>query len=376
VERKARFIAQVMRGRLDVREIEDIGDAALSYNEVKALATGNPLLMEKAEADAELTRLQRAERAHHRNRDALRYQITSSEQRIHALTALISDIDAAIAGRRDTRGDAFTMTVQSVPYKKRNEAGHRLVQFLGGEVAALANSSRPRTGARLAHLGGFDVTAVTSRVLGTIQVVLALDAVPGSEIRLTTKDLAETDPAGLVIRLENRLTGLESLRTRTVSEIDRLRTEVARAREDALKPFLQAVQLAAARDHVRRIEEQLKEAATAQQRDGCSDADGVAAHVLAALGSPTPAHDVNGAGNPSKTNAIDGASWDKPAHDRPILRGGQVPNGAHGHQPPEAVRITQRGFPENNPLTASTVIGTANVSRPAAPPGRSARPVR
>ena len=76
VERKARFIAQVMRGRLDVREIEDIGDAALSYNEVKALATGNPLLMDKAEADAEFTRLQRAERAHHRNRDALRYKIT------------------------------------------------------------------------------------------------------------------------------------------------------------------------------------------------------------------------------------------------------------------------------------------------------------
>src|SRR6266487_6484933 len=78
VERKARFIAQVMRGRLDVREIEDIGDTALSYNEVKALATGNPLLMDKAEADAELTRLQRAERAHHRNRDALRYKITSA----------------------------------------------------------------------------------------------------------------------------------------------------------------------------------------------------------------------------------------------------------------------------------------------------------
>jgi hypothetical protein len=53
-QRKARFIAQVMRGRLDIREIEDIGDAALSYNEVKALATGNPLLMDKAEADATL----------------------------------------------------------------------------------------------------------------------------------------------------------------------------------------------------------------------------------------------------------------------------------------------------------------------------------
>ena len=92
VERKARFIAQVMRGRLDVREIEDIGDAALSYNEVKALAAGNPLLMDKAEADAELTRLERAERAHHRNQDALRYKITSAEKRIQTLTS---------AGQRD-----------------------------------------------------------------------------------------------------------------------------------------------------------------------------------------------------------------------------------------------------------------------------------
>ena len=100
VERKARFIAQVMRGRLDVREIEDIGDAALSYSEVKALATGNPLLMDKAEADAELTRLERAERAHHRNHDALQPQgRREAGQRIAALTALTGHIDTAIARR-------------------------------------------------------------------------------------------------------------------------------------------------------------------------------------------------------------------------------------------------------------------------------------
>jgi hypothetical protein len=50
-----------MHGRLDAREIGEIGNAALSFNEVKALATGNPLLMDKAEADAALARLTRAE---------------------------------------------------------------------------------------------------------------------------------------------------------------------------------------------------------------------------------------------------------------------------------------------------------------------------
>lgn len=57
VEREAGFIAQVMRGRLDVREIDDIGDSALSFAEVKALASGDPLILDKAAVDAERTRL-------------------------------------------------------------------------------------------------------------------------------------------------------------------------------------------------------------------------------------------------------------------------------------------------------------------------------
>jgi hypothetical protein len=59
--------------------------------------------MEKAEADAGLTRLERAERAHHRNQDALRYKVTQAEQRITTVAALIEDVDTAIARRTDRR---------------------------------------------------------------------------------------------------------------------------------------------------------------------------------------------------------------------------------------------------------------------------------
>ena len=143
-----------------------------------------------------------------------------------------------------------------------------LLQLLDREVTTLTGSGHPRIEARLGHLGGFDLTTSTCRVLGTTQVTMAFDGAPESEIRLTAADLAETDAAGLVIRLENRLTGLESLKTRTVAEIDRLRIEAARAREDIEKPFPQSGQLAEARVRVRvrRIEEQLKEAAAAQSR--------------------------------------------------------------------------------------------------------------
>ncbi|GAA4554905.1 SNF2-related protein [Pseudonocardia xishanensis] len=96
VGRKATFIAQVMRGRLDQREIEDIGDSALSYNEVKALAAGNPLLLDKAKADADLARLERLERSHVQARSRLRYSIEQNQRAIGRLEGNISSIEAAV----------------------------------------------------------------------------------------------------------------------------------------------------------------------------------------------------------------------------------------------------------------------------------------
>ena len=61
LERKAKFIGQFMSGRLTAREIDDLGEMSLSATEVKALSSGNPLLMEKAKAAAEVSRLVRLE---------------------------------------------------------------------------------------------------------------------------------------------------------------------------------------------------------------------------------------------------------------------------------------------------------------------------
>ena len=54
---KARFIAQVTKGDKGIRSLEDVELATLSYAEVKALASGNPLVIEKAGVDAEVAKL-------------------------------------------------------------------------------------------------------------------------------------------------------------------------------------------------------------------------------------------------------------------------------------------------------------------------------
>jgi hypothetical protein len=69
--RQAAFIEQIRRPSFGGREAEDLGEGALSCEEVTAAATGNPLLVDHAKAKAELTRLERLERGYFANLDRL-----------------------------------------------------------------------------------------------------------------------------------------------------------------------------------------------------------------------------------------------------------------------------------------------------------------
>jgi diaminopimelate epimerase len=105
VERKAGFIAQVTTGRLVDREVDDIGDQALSFAEVKALATGNPLIVEKAEVDTEVARLVRLERSHHDDQHRLSRKAETAERRCEKAMVDATAVRLAIGRRRDTRGE-------------------------------------------------------------------------------------------------------------------------------------------------------------------------------------------------------------------------------------------------------------------------------
>ena len=79
LETKAKFIAQVMSGDMTIRRLEDLDSAALTYAEVKAIASGNPLVIEKAQVDAELIRLTRLRSAHAEEQ----YRIRTNLRRSH-----------------------------------------------------------------------------------------------------------------------------------------------------------------------------------------------------------------------------------------------------------------------------------------------------
>jgi N12 class adenine-specific DNA methylase/SAM-dependent methyltransferase len=308
LERKARFIHDVTNPALDAREVADVGDTVLSFSEAKALATGNPLLMDKADADARLARLQRAERAHARTQDALRHAITRHQDNIATLTQLTRDINTALARRRDTRAGKFTMTIDGQPHTKRQEAGQQLKQTLQHAAASLTGLRQRRL--QPGHLGGFDLTADIERSLGTTYITLTLDGAPGTDIRLKEHELTDADPAGLVTRLENRLARLEERKADAATNAERARREIDHAHATIGKPFPQATQLTKARDRAHTINEQLEKLATPPQ---APEADTTATRDDQPARSPAAEH-ANPAPAPQPEASGSGASTHGPGH--------------------------------------------------------------
>jgi hypothetical protein len=251
VERKAKFIAQVTRGRLDVRQIEDIGESTLSYTEVKALASGDPLLLEQATAANELTKLQRQRRAWERNRQLLHDTAASAAAREHARGADIEQVDAALKLRTDTRAENFVMTVGAITYTDRPAAADAL-----GCWAQNATLNQPRP---LGELGALKLTGVVRLTYehGGREAHVTLDGVPVDPAHATLKHLDE-NPLGLVRQLEHRVQDLDGLRGRLLTRQQGAAQEGARARVALAKPFKHTDAVAAAERKLKQIEQQMR----------------------------------------------------------------------------------------------------------------------
>jgi len=229
VERKAAFIAQVMHGGAIAREIDDVGDQALSYAEVKALATGNPHIVEKAGVDAEVAKLTRLRTAHQRDQSALTRTHASASARAQRLEREAELCAAALDRRVDTRADQFHATIAGTHHSSRAEAGDHLRQLLAAEREAAGS------------FAGFELRARVDRHAG--MVTIALEPSPVT-IELDLSELAEAEPNRLMQRLEHRVARLERDLDDARAGANIARTEAERAAARLDQPFEHADRLA------------------------------------------------------------------------------------------------------------------------------------
>lgn len=185
LETKARFIGQVMTGESDLRRIEDIDGTALTYAEVKAIASGNPLVIDKARVDAELARLGRLRCEHEETRFKLRNRARHLNDEIPVMERRQEAARRDIANRRDTSGENFVATIDAQDIRDRGIAGELLLRHAGrirgsqaerqvGSIAGfrLFVSDNLLRGPEIVVKGVGTYTAnVTETALGTIRSV-------------------------------------------------------------------------------------------------------------------------------------------------------------------------------------------------------------
>jgi SNF2 family DNA or RNA helicase len=152
LETKAKFISQVMSGDMTIRRLEDMDSAALTYAEIKAIASGNPLVIEKAQVDAELIRLTRLRSAHAEEQYRIRASLRHSREEVQTWTERLANLREDLTLRQDTSGDKFRVELDKQSLENRGIAGELLLRR--------AEKIKTRFGEdiRLGRFAGFDLS--------------------------------------------------------------------------------------------------------------------------------------------------------------------------------------------------------------------------
>ena len=131
IENKQKFISQIMTSKAPVRSCEDVDEAALSYAEVKALATGNPAVKEKMALDVDVAKLKLLKANHMNNQYRLEDDIARNfPQQIAKLMEIIDSYKADIAHfseHKITDPEQFSMEISGKVFTEKKEAGTALL---------------------------------------------------------------------------------------------------------------------------------------------------------------------------------------------------------------------------------------------------------
>ncbi|MCQ9165485.1 helicase-related protein [Arthrobacter sp. STN4] len=262
LERKSRFIDQIMRGKLDVREIEDVGENTLSYAEVKAISSGNPLILEKSKADQELSRLERLSRAWNRNQSSLVHRKDGAESRGRKLVENLPKLqEAAARTTGEIGGDSFSMMVDAERLDKRTEAAEALGAWVRENTSFRPSPHSERDAGIAATIAGHNIRVVEGLgILGDINsspVRFQIDQAPGVYVEVR-RDAALNPNVGLITRLENQVVRLPQAVAIQEQKIEEARQDYRDAVTALREPFKHEEALKSARWEVERIGREMR----------------------------------------------------------------------------------------------------------------------
>ena len=226
VERKQKFIAQIMTSKSPVRSAEDVDEQALSYAEIKALASGNPLIKEKMDLDIEVTKLKLLKSSHLSQRYALEDAISKTFPKSLAetqerLAGYGADIAAVKAHTAHNADGLSPMTLAGKVYTEKKAAGAELLAMCQNMLTPEPTQVGSYRGLTLEL--SFDSFSQEYRLtmIGQLRHVVTLG----------------TDVFGNIQRMDNLLESLPLKEQACREKLSDLHNQLETARVEVLKPF-------------------------------------------------------------------------------------------------------------------------------------------
>lgn len=233
IENKQKFIGQIMTSKSPVRSCEDVDEAALTYAEVKALATGNPYIKEKMDLDIQVSKLKLMKANHTSQKYRLEdniakhypQQITILKERISGMQA---DIQAAKANLPVDK-EQFSMKVGDKLYTDKKEAGTALVEM----CKEIKTVNAP---AVIGEYAGFKMAvsfdAFNHKFVMNLKGQLSHNLEVGS------------DPIGNIARINHALESMPKQLMEAQTKLETVEHQLETAKVEVTKPFAQEAELA------------------------------------------------------------------------------------------------------------------------------------
>ena len=232
LENKQKFISQIMTSKSPVRACEDVDDTALSYAEIKALATGNPYIKEKMDLDVQVSKLKLLKANHTSQIYRLESDIAKNfPVQISALKERIAgmQVDSQVVKSVDLQdNDTFAMTVGNVLYEDKKEAGEAL-------IAACAGLKTVSTGGKVGEYHGFTLSASYNMFSNAFELTV--------KGKCSYKLEIGKDPVGNMQRIHNTLSSIDRKLTESEQKLETVQQQLATAQEEVKKPFPKETEL-------------------------------------------------------------------------------------------------------------------------------------
>ena len=226
VESKQKFISQIMTSKSPVRSAEDVDEQALSYAEIKALASGNPMIKEKMDLDIEVSKLKLLKANHLSQKYALEDAISKGfPKQIAEAQARIAGYGADIAAVKENthpNADGFSpLTLAGVTHADKKEAGAALLTMCQTMLSPEATQVGFYRGLTLEL--SFDSFAQEYRLtmIGQLRHTVTLG----------------TDVFGNLQRMDNALEGLPIKEQACREQLSDLQTQLETAKAEVQRPF-------------------------------------------------------------------------------------------------------------------------------------------